>query len=86
MLTEGPTEHLPLNYRLLSVISSHAIVIVTEVLAFHISQEILVVSDDDELEVGLLLSNFDDVVKGLGQGPNVIAIQIRRGLVERNKL
>jgi len=43
------------------------------------------VRDDDELEIRLLLSSLDDVVKRLGQRLNVFPVQIRRRLVERDE-
>lgn len=38
--------------------------------------------DDDELEIRLLLSGLDDVVKRLGQRLDVVSVQVRRRLVE----
>ena len=58
---------------------------VAEVGTFHVLQEVFVVRDDDELEVGLLLSCPDDVVERLGKRTNVVAVQIRRRLVESDQ-
>lgn len=38
--------------------------------------------DDDELEIRLLLSSLDDVVKRLGQRLDVVSIEVRGRLVE----
>ena len=59
---------------------------VAEIGHLHEAQKLLVVRDDDELKVGLLLSRPDDVVQRLGQRPDVVAVEIRRRFVERDKL
>ena len=76
---------LPFDDRLLPLVSRHPVVVVAEIRAFHVSQELLVMGDDNELEVGLLPPHLDDVVKRFRKGADVVAIQIRRRLVERDQ-
>lgn len=42
--------------------------------------------DDDQLEISLLLSRPDDVVERLGQGADVVAVEVRRRFVQRDEL
>jgi hypothetical protein len=57
------TDRLSLDHALLLVVSADPVVVITEVCTLHVAQEVLVVGDDNELEVGLCLSGFDNVVK-----------------------
>jgi hypothetical protein len=54
---------LSLNDTLLIRISTDLPVVVTELRALHLPQEVLVMSDDDELEVRLMLSSLDDLIQ-----------------------
>jgi len=44
------------------------------------------VSDDNELEVLLVLSTLDDLVQGLSESRDVVSIKIRGWFVESNDL
>ena len=78
-------DRLPLDDRLLPVVPRHPVVRVAEVRTLHVSKEVLVVRDDDQLEVGLLLPRLDDVVQRFCQRLDVVTIQIRRRFVQRNQ-
>jgi hypothetical protein len=49
-------------------------------------QEFLVVSDDDEMEVVLVLASLDNSMQGRSQSLDVTLVQIRCKLVKRNNL
>jgi len=55
------------------------------VLTLHVPQEILVVRDDNELKVGLLFPDADDLRERLRQSANIVAIEVGRRLVQRDE-
>ena len=78
-------DRLPLDDGLLPVTARDTIIIVAEIRALHVPQEILVMGDDNQLEVRLLPSCLDDVVERFGQGSDVIPVQVRGRFVKSNK-
>lgn len=85
-LSRDLADRVPLDDGLLSLVARDAVVVIAEVGALHVPQKLLVVRDDDELEVGLLLPGPDDVVQRLGQRPDVVAVEVRGGLVQGDEL
>ena len=77
---------LPLNDTLLLIISANTIIIVAEIRALHVSQELLVVRDDYELKVRLCLARLDNAVQRLGKTADIVLVQVRRWLVEGDEL
>ena len=75
-------DRLPLDDRLLSVVSRHPVIGVAEVRTLHISEEIFIVRNDDQLEIGLLLPRLDDVVQRFCQRLDVVPIKIRRWFIQ----
>lgn len=59
---------------------------IAEVGALHVSEKLLVVRDDDQLEVRLLSSCSDDVVQRLSQRPDVVPIEIGRRFIQCDEL
>lgn len=76
------SNRLPLNDALLLIISTNAVVIITEICTLHVSQELLVMSDDDELKISLLLASSNDGVQGLGQSADIVTVQIGCWFIE----
>jgi hypothetical protein len=72
---------LLLNDALLVRISADPKVVVTKLIALHLPQELLVVSDDDHLEVRLMTSVLDDLVQRLSESPDVVLIKVSGRLV-----
>ena len=48
-------------------------------------QEVFVVSDHNQLEVSLLLPDPDNLMQRLCQRPNIVAVKVSSGLIERNQ-
>lgn len=67
---------LSLNHSLLPIVSAHSVVMLSEVAAIDVLQELLVVRDDDELEVSLMLAGLDDSVQGLSKSLDVVLVEI----------
>ena len=79
-------ETLHLNNALLICISADPEILFTKLIALHLTQELLVVSDDDQLEVRLVTSVLDDLIQGLSESSNIVLIKIRCGLIKSNDL
>jgi hypothetical protein len=60
--------------------------VIAELCTLHLLQELFIVSDDNELEVLLVLSTLDDLVQGLSESRDVVSIKIRGWFVESNDL
>jgi hypothetical protein len=56
-------DSLPLNRATLVVVSEHTEVVISELATSHMLQELLVMSDDDELEVLLVTTVVDDLIE-----------------------
>ena len=76
---------LLLDPRFLTIRPRYPEVCVAEVGTLHIPEELLVVRNDDQLEIRLLLPSPDDIVQRLGKRPDIVAIQVRRRLVQCNQ-
>jgi len=63
----------------------HAIVVVAEVGALHFFQELFVVRDHNQLEVGLVPPRLDDVMQRCRQRADVVSVQVRRRLVQSDE-
>lgn len=74
------------NLAILLAVSADAEVGFAELLTLHFSKESLVVSNDNELEVGLGLAVSDDCVEGPSQGLDVVAVKIRSRLIKSDDL
>lgn len=75
------SNRLPLNNTLLLIISADTIVVIAEIGALHVAQELLIMGNDDELEVGLLHSGCDDAVERFGERLDVVDVQVGRWFV-----
>ena len=73
------------NDTLLSLIATHAVVVVSVVGTVHVSQELLVVRDDNQLEVRLLSSDANNLRQGLCQRADVVTIKVGRGFIQSNE-
>lgn len=76
---------LNLNYTLLLVIATYAIVVIRKVRAMHVTQKLFVVSNHNQLKVALLATCADDLGQRFCQGANVGLVEIRGRLVKRNQ-
>jgi hypothetical protein len=56
-------KRLPLDNALLLRIPAHLPIMIAELCTLHLPQEFFIVSDNDELEILLLLSILDDLVQ-----------------------
>lgn len=71
---------------LLVCISADPTIEIAELRALHLTQELLVMGDDDELEILLLTSSLDDLVQRLSESFNVVLIKVRRWFIKSNDL
>jgi hypothetical protein len=76
---------LPLNDTLLLIVPRNAPIDVRKVTALHGTQELLIVSDDDKLEVLLVATHSDDLRQAHGKRTDVFLIEIRGRLVQRDQ-
>jgi hypothetical protein len=49
-------------------------------------QELLIVGDDNELEIGLVLASLDDAMQGNSQSLDVVLVEIRGRFVKGDDL
>jgi len=80
------SNRLSLNHTLLPIISTNTVIVLSKVITMHMLQELLIVSDDDELEVGLVLASLDDSMQSLSQSLDIVLVEVRSRFVERNNL
>jgi hypothetical protein len=73
---------LPLNNALLLIVPTNTIIVIAEISTLHISQEFFIVSDDNELEVGLRLSGADDAVERFCKTANIVAVEVSGRLIQ----
>lgn len=74
--SDNLSNRLPLNNTFLLIISADTIVVITEIRALHVTQELLIVGNDNELKVGLLHSGGNDAVERFGERLNVVDVQV----------
>jgi hypothetical protein len=77
---------LLLNLAVLIRVSRYTIVLVCEISTLHLSNETLVMSDHDELEVLLVLAVHDDLVQGSSESLDIISIEVCCWFVESDHL
>src|SRR4051812_38534577 len=77
---------LLLNNTLLFLISADAEVIVCEILTLHLLQELFVMSNDNELEIGLSLALFNDHVERFCQRLDRVSVKVCCRFIESNNL
>ena len=71
---------------LLLCISADPSIGIAELRALHLTQELLVMGDDNELEILLLTSSLNDLVQRLSESFNVVLIKVRRRFIKSNDL
>ena len=74
------------NLALLLSVSRDSPVAIGKVGATHSLQELLIVSDYNDLEVLLLLSLLYDLIEGAGKSLDIVAIKIGGRFIESNDL
>lgn len=72
------------NLRLLLNIPGHTEVVISQLSAIHMTQEIFIVGDDDQLKVLLVSSHFDEFIERPCKRNDVVAIQVCGRLVQSN--
>jgi hypothetical protein len=77
---------LLLNHTLLLLVSADTVVVLSEVATIHVFQELFVVGDDNELEIGLVLASLDDAMQGNSQSLDVVLVEIRGRFVKGDDL
>lgn len=77
---------MPLDHTLLICVSAHAIVVIGELGALHVLQELFIVSDDDELEIRLVLAVFYDLVQRFRERLDIVPVKVGGWFIKSNNL